>query len=120
MQRPVCFVSAVLRDAQERYPEIQKLLLRVLLASRKLRHYFEAHRITVVTSYSLERVLRNHSATGRVAEWAPELSGFDLHFANAQAIKSKALVDFVVEWTSTAVDGEEAQSSLPGNEDKDR
>ena len=64
------FVSAVLRDAQERYPEIQKLLLGVLLASRKLQHYFEAHRITVVTAYSLERVLRNRSATSRVAEWA--------------------------------------------------
>ena len=107
MQRPVYFVSAVLREAQERYPEIQKLLLGVLLASRKLRHYFEAHRVTVVTSYSLERVLRNRNATGRVAEWALELSGFDLHFANAQAIKSKALADFVAEWTSTAVDRDE-------------
>ena len=92
----------------------------MLLASRKLRHYFKAHRITVVTSYSLERVLRNRSATGRVAEWALELSGFDLHFANAQAIKRKALADFVAEWTSTADDREGEQSSLPKNEDQER
>ena len=45
IQHPVYFVSAVLRDARERYPEIQKLLLGVLIASRKLRHYFEGRRI---------------------------------------------------------------------------
>ena len=111
------FVSSVLRDARERYPEIQKLLLGVLIASRKLRHYFEAHRITVVTSYPLERVLHNRSATGRIAEWSLELSGFDLHFANTTSIKSRALADFIAEWTPTPGTEEEAQSSLPGNED---
>ena len=117
VQRPVYFVSSVLRDARERYPEIQKLLLGVLIASRKLRHYFEAHRITVVTSYPLERVLHNRSATGRIAEWSLELSGFDLHFANTTSIKSRALADFIAEWTPTPGSEEEAQSSLPGNED---
>jgi hypothetical protein len=113
----VYFVSSVLRDARGRYPEIQKLLLGVLIASRKLRHYFEAHRITVVTSYPLERVLRNREATGRIAEWSLELSGFDLHFANTTSVKSRALADFIAEWTPTPDDEEEAQSSLPGNED---
>ena len=47
VQHPVYFISAMLRDARERYPEIQKLLLGVLIASRKLRHYFEGRRITV-------------------------------------------------------------------------
>ena len=93
----------MLRNARERYPQIQKLLLGVLLASRKLRHYFQAHRITVVTGYCLERTLRNREATGRIAEWALELLEFDLHFVNSQAIKSTALADFVAEWTSVPV-----------------
>lgn len=114
------FISAVLREARERYPEIQKLLLGVLIASRKLRHYFKVHRVTVVTSFSLERVLHNHSAFGRITEWALELSGFDLHFINTQVIKSKALANFVVEWTPTPAAREEEQSSLPGNEDSER
>jgi hypothetical protein len=53
VQHPVYFISTVLRDARLRYTLVQKLLLDILLASRKLRHYFESHRITVVHSYSL-------------------------------------------------------------------
>jgi hypothetical protein len=68
---------------------VQKLLLGILLALRKLRHYFESHRITVVNSYSLGRVLHNRSTTERIAEWAMELPGFDPHFAVAIAIKSQ-------------------------------
>ena len=97
VQHPVYFISAVLHDGREHYTTIQKLLLGVLIASRKLRHYFEAHRITVVTRYPLERALRNRSATGRIAEWSMELSGFDLHFANTKVIKSAALADFIAE-----------------------
>lgn len=68
MQCPVYFISAVLQDAQERYPEIQKSLLGVLIMSRKLKHYFEVHRVMVVTSFPLERALRNHSTIGLIAK----------------------------------------------------
>ena len=85
---------------------MQKLLLGILLASRKLRHYFEAHRITVVTEYPLERVLHNRGVTGRIAEWAMELSGFDLHFTRTKVIKSKVLADFLSEWRQTALSEE--------------
>ena len=53
------FVSTVLRDARAWYPMPQKLLLALLVASRKLRHYFQGHPIKVVSSYPLERVLRS-------------------------------------------------------------
>jgi hypothetical protein len=40
VQKPVYFISTILRDAQERYTMQQKLLYTLLIASRKLRHYF--------------------------------------------------------------------------------
>jgi hypothetical protein len=51
IQKPVYYVSEVLHEAKARYPETHKLLYAILVASRKLRHYFQAHKIVVVTSY---------------------------------------------------------------------
>jgi hypothetical protein len=44
----VYFISEVLHEGKTRYLEVHKLLSAVLIASRKLRHYFQAHRILVV------------------------------------------------------------------------
>jgi hypothetical protein len=68
VQKPVYFVSTVLRNARERYTMQQKLLYNLLIASRKLCHYFQGHPIKVVTDRPLETILRNPNVTGRVAE----------------------------------------------------
>ena len=74
MQHPVYFVSSLLQGARSRYSGVQKLLFGLLTASRKLRHYFQAHEVTVVTRLPLQRILHNPDATGRIVEWALELS----------------------------------------------
>jgi hypothetical protein len=53
VQRPVYYISEVLSETKARYPQVQKLLYAVVLTRRKLRHYFEAHPITVVSSFSV-------------------------------------------------------------------
>ena len=80
VEHPVYFVSTVLHDARERYPMQQKLLLALLIASRKLRHYFQGHPIMVVTSFPLEQILRNPNATDHVVGWNIELQPFNLRF----------------------------------------
>jgi hypothetical protein len=64
------YIGEVLHEAKSRYLEVLKLLYAVLIAYRKLRHYFQAHRILVVSSYPLRVVLHNPNATGNIAKWA--------------------------------------------------
>jgi ribonuclease HI len=99
IQSPVYYISEVLHKAKTRYLEMHKLLYVVLVASRKLRHYFQAHRIVVVTSFPLRAILHNSNATGNIAKWATELAEFQLDFQPCHAIKSQVLADFIVEWT---------------------
>jgi ribonuclease HI/transposase InsO family protein len=72
-----------------------------MLTRRKLRHYFESHPITVVSSFPLGEIIQCREASGRIAKWAVELMGETLSFAPRKAIKSQALADFLAEWTDT-------------------
>jgi hypothetical protein len=69
--------------------------------SRKLRHYFQSHKIKVVSSFPLGEILCSHDTVGRIIKWSVELGEFDLEFYPRQAIKSQILTDFVSEWTET-------------------
>ena len=80
IQRPVYFISEVLSESKIRYPQVQKILYAVLITSRKLVHYFQAHPISVVTSFPIGDILHNRDATERIAKWAVELGSFELSF----------------------------------------
>jgi hypothetical protein len=101
VQRPVYYISQVLSDTKTCYPQVQKLLYVVVLARRKLRHYFEAHPVTVVSSFPLGEIIRHPDAAGRIAKWSVELMGETLAYAPRRAIKSQILADFIAEWTDT-------------------
>jgi hypothetical protein len=73
----------------------------VVLARRKLRHYFEAHPVTVVSSFPLGEIIRNPDAAGRIAKWSIELMGETLTYALCKVIKSQIITDFIAEWTNT-------------------
>ena len=54
IQKPVYYTSRALRGAEGRYPMMEKLAFALVTASRKLRHYFQAHVINVLTNHPLK------------------------------------------------------------------
>ena len=98
-QKPVYYTSRALRGAEGRYPLMEKLAFALITASRKLRHYFQAHVIVVMADHPLRKSMYKLEAAGRLIQWAIELSEFDVKYQPRNVIKAQALVDFIAEFT---------------------
>jgi hypothetical protein len=96
-QIPVYFASEALSGSKIFYSELEKIAYAVIIAARKLRHYFEGHRIRVITNQSLTDLFANREASTRIAKWGAELSEYIVDFERRSAIKSQVLADFVVD-----------------------
>jgi hypothetical protein len=77
--------------------ELEKIAYAVVMASRKLRHYFEAFKVRVTSDRGLGELFRNLEASVRITKWAVELSGYHITFEHKTAIKSQVLADFIVD-----------------------
>ncbi|XP_063948038.1 uncharacterized protein LOC135152135 [Daucus carota subsp. sativus] len=108
-QAPVYYVSKSLIDAEKRYTLLEKLVLALAMASTKLRHYFESHKIHVMTNFPLRMVLSKPELTGRMAKWAIRLSTYDIVYDARTAIKSQALADFVADFSPSQSQQAEAE-----------
>ncbi|XP_074370185.1 uncharacterized protein LOC141711548 [Apium graveolens] len=97
-QSPVYYVSKRLLDAETRYTSMEKLVYALILATRKLRPYYQAHRIEVRTAYPLRHILHKPESSGRMLKWAIELGQFDLEYCPRTAIKGQALADLILEF----------------------
>ena len=79
---------------------MEKLILALVTASRKLHPYFQAHTIEVPTEYPMKQVLHKPETSGRLMKWAIELSEFNIIYKPKTAIKGQVLADFIMEFTS--------------------
>ena len=74
----------------------------MLVAYRKLRHYFQSYHIRVPSSQPLKDIIGNREATGRVRKWTAELNEFTIDFVHRSSIQSQALADLIIDWTPGA------------------
>jgi hypothetical protein len=75
------------------------MLYALLITSRKLRHYFQDHKIMVPSSFPLGEIIHSRDANSRIVKWSAELGEFEIEFFPRQAIKSQILAGFLSEWT---------------------
>ena len=98
VQRPVYYVSKSLHEVEVRYLPLEKAILAVVHATRKLPYYFQAHIVVVLTQLLLRSLFRKVDYTGRFAKWATILGAFDIKYMPCTSIKGHVLADLVVEF----------------------
>ena len=87
IQRLVYYVNKSLNEAKVRYLPLEKAILAVVHATRKLPHYFQAHTVVVLTQLPLKSILRSADYTGRIAKWGTILGAFDIKYLPRTFIK---------------------------------
>jgi hypothetical protein len=73
--------------------------------TRKLKYYFMAHSMRVISDRPLAHILQSKEAIRRIAQWTVEIGQYDVEFIPRRTIKSQALMDFIVEWTVSGLRG---------------
>ncbi|XP_030935350.1 uncharacterized protein LOC115960551 [Quercus lobata] len=99
VQRPVYYISKTLVDAETRYLPLEKLVLALVHATRKLPQYFQTHTVYVLTEHPLQSLLKRSDLTGRIAKWGTRLGAFDVRYKPRNAVKGQVLADFVAEFS---------------------
>ena len=92
------YISKTLLGTEARYSNLEKLVYALVVSTRKLRPYFQAHTIVVPTAHPIQPILHKPETSGRLAKWAIELGEFDVHFVPKTAVKAQALADFVAKF----------------------
>ncbi|XP_071739718.1 uncharacterized protein [Rutidosis leptorrhynchoides] len=99
-QMSVYFVSKVLQNGEVNYSAMEKLVCALMHTVRRLRRYFLAHPIQVLTDQPIKHVLARPEISERMAKWAIELGEHEISFLPRNSVKGQVVADFLVELPS--------------------
>ena len=100
---PVYYVSKSLHEAEVRYLPLEKAILAVVHATRKLPHYFQTHTIVVLTQLPLMSVLRRSDYMRRIAKLGIVLGAFDIKYMPQTSVKGQVLADLIAEFAEPPI-----------------
>ena len=106
-QKPIYYVSRALADVETRYPKMELTALALRNAAQKLRPYFQAHPVVVLTDQPLRTILHKPDLTGRMLQWAIELSEYGIEFQPRLSMKGQVMTDFVLEYSRKPIQRKE-------------
>ena len=96
-QKHVFYMSRMLLDAKTRYSSVEKMVLALVNAKKKLRHYFETHPIIVIPDFPIKQILSKPNLLSRLTKWAINLGVYDIRYLPRAAKKGQVIAKFLVE-----------------------
>ncbi|GJX78274.1 reverse transcriptase domain-containing protein [Tanacetum coccineum] len=97
VQTPVYFVSRALQKPELNYTPMEKLILALVCAAKRLRRYFQAHPIVVITDQPIKQVMSGPDVVGRLQKWSILLGEHNITYQPHTSLKGQILADFLVE-----------------------
>ena len=104
IQRPVYYVSKSLHEAEVHYLPLEKAILAIVHATRKLSHYFKAHTVVVLTQLPLKSILRSADYTGRSAKWSTVLGAFNIKYMPWTFVKGQVLANLIAKFVEPPIE----------------
>ncbi|GJQ95793.1 reverse transcriptase domain-containing protein [Tanacetum coccineum] len=95
-QMPIYFVSRALRGPEINYTSMEKLVMALEHASKRLKRYFQAHPIKVIIDQPIQQVLSRPKVAGRLQKWSIKLGEYTIHYRPRVSVKGQILADFIV------------------------
>ena len=107
-------MSKSLHEAEVCYLPLEKAILAVAHATRKLPHYSQAHTVVVLTQLPLRSILRNADYIGRISKWGTILGAFDIKYMPRTSVKVQVLTDLVAKFSEPPLEEMAATQSMDG------
>ena len=104
------YVSYALQGAEQGYTKLEKFPLAVIVTARRLRPYFQAHPVTVLTDMPLRSKFSKPDLSGRMMKYAIELSTYRVQFQPRETKKVQVIANFIVKYASRFKDQEEGET----------
>ena len=99
VQQPIYYISRALKDVETRYPRAERACLAIVYASQRLRHYFVAYKVWLMTkSHAIKVLLQQPILSGRISQWLLQLSQYDLRMGTPRVVKSQAIADLLAQF----------------------
>ncbi|GJQ98337.1 reverse transcriptase domain-containing protein [Tanacetum coccineum] len=97
VQTPVYFVSRALQGPELNYSPMEKLVLSLVFTAKRLRRYFQAHPIAVITDQPIKQIMSRPDVAGRLQKWSVMLGEHNITYRPRTSVKGQILADFLVE-----------------------
>ncbi|KAL0423127.1 UNVERIFIED_CONTAM: hypothetical protein Sradi_0847500 [Sesamum radiatum] len=92
------YLSRMMTPNELKYSPIEKICLALIFAIQKLKHYFQAHTVRLVTKANpLKYVMSKPVLSDRLARWYLQLQQFKIVYVPQKVVKGQVLVKFLVD-----------------------
>ena len=103
-----------MHEAEVRYLPLEKTILAIVHATRKLPHYFQSHTVVVLTQLPLRSLFRSVDFTRRIAKWGTILGTFDIKYMPCTSIKGQVLANLVAKFAKFPLEEKIEKQDMDG------